>query len=223
MRSVTLRSGQLVGVGKILCLGRNYTEHAREMKSEPPKFPIVFLKPSTALLHNGGGIKIPPFSNELHHEVELVVLIGKECQNIAPDDAWSHIAGYGVGLDMTLRDVQSKAKKRGLPWTTAKGFDTSAPISTIAEKSAVLNPGELSISLKVNGKTRQNSNTSKMIFPIDHVVSYLSSIFTLEQGDLIFTGTPEGVGAVVPGDILEAKLESVGSLRVHVEHPLKEK
>ncbi|HEX9657029.1 MAG TPA: fumarylacetoacetate hydrolase family protein [Bacteroidota bacterium] len=218
MRTVTLRSGNAVGVGKILCLGRNYAEHAREMDSELPEFPIVFLKPSTALLADGGGIKIPSFSSELHHEVELVVLIGKECRNIALKDAWDHIAGYAVGLDMTLRDVQTEAKKRGLPWSVAKGFDTSAPISTIVEKSAVPNPSELSLSLSVNGKIRQNSNTNKMIFSIDHVVSYLSSIFTLEQGDLIFTGTPEGVGAVVPGDILEAKLESVGTLRVHVEH-----
>jgi len=219
MRTVTLRSGNVIGVGKILCLGRNYAEHVREMNSELPEFPIVFLKPSTALIADGGGIKIPSFSNELHYEVELVVLIGRECSSIAPKDAWDHIAGYAVGLDMTLRDIQSEAKKRGLPWSVAKGFDTSAPISTIVEKSAVQNPGQLSISLSVNGKIRQNSNTHKMIFSIDHVVSYLSSIFTLEQGDLIFTGTPEGVGAVVPGDILEAKLESVGTLRVYVEHP----
>ncbi len=203
-------------VGKILCLGRNYAGHAKEMKSDVPMEPVVFIKPSSAIIHDGDSICFPAFSQELHHEVEMVVLMGTGGKNIPKTEAINHVAGYGVGLDMTLRDVQSKAKKAGLPWSVAKGFDTSAPVSGFVARERVQNPHNLALRLKVNGELRQSGRTSDMIFPIDFVISYLSTIFTLEPGDLIFTGTPEGVAAVHRGDVLEAALETVSSLTVSV-------
>lgn len=218
MHSVILQGiNDRVVVGKILCLGQNYAAHAREMKSDIPTTPIVFLKPSTAIIANGGSVVMPEISNEVHHEVELVVLIGKTAKDISTGNAMEYIDGYGVGLDMTMRDVQRIAKNQGQPWAVAKGFDTSAPLSEFVPRTAVPDPQSLNIRLTVNGKVRQNANTREMIFPVDAIVAYLSSIFTLEQGDLIFTGTPEGVGAVTHGDFLFAEIESVGSLTVHIQ------
>ena len=201
-------------VGKIFCLGRNYAAHAKEMNTETPEAPIIFLKQSTAILHEGGEVVAPTFSKEVHHEVEMVVLIGREGRNISRERALDFVRGYAVGLDMTLRDIQADAKKRGLPWSVAKGFDTSAPISKFVDKEKVREPYNLDISLKINGRLRQHSNTRNMIFTIEEMIEYISSIFTLEAGDLIFTGTPEGVGEVASGDRLEAELESVGTLHV---------
>lgn len=203
-------------VGKILCLGRNYAAHAVEMKSDLPESPVVFIKPGTAIIGTGEDVVIPPISRELHHEVEMVVVIGKRGTNIPVSRAFDYVAGYAVGLDMTLRDIQSEAKKKGLPWSIAKGFDTSAPVSAVAPRHAIADPHSLDLSLTVNGEVRQHTNTGKMIFRIDYLISYLSMIFSLEPGDLIFTGTPEGVGPVVPGDILEGRLEGIGSIRVGV-------
>ena len=217
MKTVRFEDGEShLPVGKILCLGRNYPAHAKEMKAEVPSIPVVFLKPSTALLEPGGLIVIPPFSREVHHEVELVVVIGKDGRDITPREAMSHVAGYAVGLDMTLRDVQAEAKKKGLPWSVSKGFDTSAPLSSAVRCDAVADPHMLDIALRVNGTVRQSSNTRHMIFRIPDLIAYISGIFTLEAGDLIFTGTPEGVGPVAPGDTLKAELESVGTLTVGV-------
>ena len=199
-----------------MCLGRNYKAHAYEMHAEIPESPVVFLKPSSALLSSGSSIIRPKFSQQLHFEVELVVMIGKEGKFIQCHDAYDHIAGYGVGLDMTLRDVQADAKKRGLPWSVAKGFDTSAPVSEIVPRASVKDPHNLVLTLSVNGEIRQRGNTSEMIFPIDKTIEYLSSVFTLERGDLVFTGTPEGVGEVLPGDRLHAELESLVSLDVNI-------
>ncbi len=206
-----------IPVGKILCLGQNYAAHAREMKSEIPSRPIVFLKPSSAIISDGETMTAPDFSHEVHHEVELVVLIGKNGKNISRESAPEYIGGYGVGLDMTMRDVQREARNTGQPWTVAKGFDTSAPLSEFVPRTSIPDPHSLSIRLSVNGKERQNANTQDMIFRIDEIISYLSSIFTLERGDLIYTGTPEGVGTVIRGDILRAEIESIGSLTVHVQ------
>ena len=210
-------SPKQISVGKILCLGRNYAAHAKEMNAETPDAPVVFLKPSTALLPEGGLITLPPISKELHHEVEMVFLIGKNGKNIARDRAMDFVGGYAVGLDMTLRDVQADAKKKGLPWSTAKGFDTSAPVSKFVEKEQIKDPHNLDISLKVNGAERQRSNTRNMIFRIEDMIAFISTIFTLEVGDLIYTGTPEGVGPVVSGDILEAELATVATLKVSVQ------
>jgi 2-keto-4-pentenoate hydratase/2-oxohepta-3-ene-1,7-dioic acid hydratase in catechol pathway len=196
-----------LGVGKILCLGKNYAAHAKEMLSDVPTTPIVFMKPSTAIITGSDKIIIPQISKEVHHEVELVVVVGKEAKNISAKNAYDYIAGYAIGLDMTLRDVQSDAKKKGNPWTVAKGFDTSAPISEVIPKDQIKNPHALTITCKVNGALCQKSSTGKMIFTIDKIIEYISSIFTLEEGDLIFTGTPEGVGQVVTGDLIEAEIE----------------
>ena len=204
-------------VGKILCLGRNYAAHAREMQAEVPAVPVVFIKPSTAIIHDGDAIIIPPFSHELHHEVEMVVVIEKGGRDIPVEEAYTHVGGYAVGLDMTLRDIQENAKGKGLPWSVSKGFDTSAPVSPAVPKELIPDPHGLEISLSVNGRIRQHSSTEKMILPVPDIVSYLSGVFTLEPGDLIFTGTPEGVGAVVPGDLLEATLQQVGTLRVTIQ------
>ncbi len=187
--------------GKIVCLGRNYVEHAKEMKADIPGEPVLFLKPSTAILADGGTIIVPHFSHELHHEVELVALVTKGGSRIPRPDAISHIGGYAVGLDMTLRDVQANAKQKGLPWAVSKGFDTSAPLSSFVARNAVPDPHNLTISLAVNGTLKQHSTTRNMIFRLDEVLAYISTIFTLEPGDLIFTGTPEGVGPVQPGDV----------------------
>ena len=217
MRTVKLQdSNEGIPVAKVFGIGRNYVAHAAEMNAEISETPVVFLKPPTALIEDGGTVSIPAFAKELHHEVEMVVVIGKNGKNISREKAYDHVAGYAVGLDMTLRDVQAEAKKKGLPWTVAKGFDTSAPISPVVDRNKVANPHDLEISLRVNGKLRQQSNTKLMIFRVDKLIEYLSGIFTLERGDLIFTGTPDGVGAVVPGDMIEAELESVGRLRVNV-------
>ena len=205
-----------VPVAKIICLGRNYESHAREMGSEPPERPILFLKPPSAIIHDGESVILPQFSRELHHEVEMVVAIGKRGKEITVAAASGYISGFGVGLDMTLRDLQSEAKKKGLPWSVAKGFDTSAPVSEFVNAREVGDPGNLGIQLAVNGQLRQSSNTRKMIFSVQEIIAFVSSTFTLEEGDLIFTGTPEGVGRVDPGDVMEASLESVAQLRVTV-------
>ncbi len=203
-------------VGKILCLGRNYIEHVKEMKAEVSSKPVVFLKPSSAIIHDGENIIIPNFAKELHHEVELVIAIGSGGKNITAKNADDHILGYAVGLDMTLRDVQNEAKIKGLPWTVAKGFDTAAPISDIIEKDKISDPQTLTIMCKVNGEIRQKSSTSNMIFSIQTIIEFLSTIFTLEAGDLIFTGTPEGVGPVKPGDKIEAAIEGY----IKISHPV---
>lgn len=202
-----------IQINNIFCVGKNYADHAKEMGGDVPKEPIIFLKPTSAVIEDGQNIVIPKMSNNIHHEVELTVLIGKQGKNIPQSDALNYVAGYGLGLDMTMRDKQSEAKKGGNPWTISKGFDGSAPLSPFIEASKISDPHNLEISLKVNGKERQHSNTKNMIFRIDVLISFLSSIFTLEEGDIIYTGTPEGVAQVVSGDILEAEIPGVGSLK----------
>jgi acylpyruvate hydrolase len=206
-----------VRVGKILCVGRNYREHAREMNAEIPSFPVFFLKPPSALVFDGGSVVIPKISHDLHYEVEIVVLIGGGGKHIGEDEAIAHVAGYGIGLDMTLRDVQAEAKKKGLPWTTAKGFDTAAPVSTFVEQQAVPDIVNEEFRLLVNGELRQHSSASHMITSIPKLIAAASSLFTLEPGDLLFTGTPEGVGSVVHGDRLDASLGGHTHVSVRVE------
>jgi 2-keto-4-pentenoate hydratase/2-oxohepta-3-ene-1,7-dioic acid hydratase in catechol pathway len=152
----------------------------------------------------------------LHHEVELGIVIGKKCKSIKKNKALDYVLGYLLALDITARDIQDAAKKNGLPWSIAKGFDTFAPISDIVLKEIVKNPQNLDISLKVNGQLKQKSNTSFMIFSIEEIVEFISEIMTLEPGDLILTGTPEGVGEIKSGDIIEANLENIGSLKIFV-------
>jgi acylpyruvate hydrolase len=199
-------------IGKIVCVGRNYAEHAKELGNEIPGKPVLFLKPASALIYSGGQIIHPDYGNELHHEVELVLLIGETVKNAKGIEAENSIIGYGVGLDMTLRDVQDGLKKKGHPWTLAKCFDTSAVISDfVLKKDYQLMPDE-KLELKVNGMIKQSDSLKSMIFNPSEIVEYISSVMTVEKGDLIFTGTPAGVSKVNRGDKLEAKLGEIAEL-----------
>ncbi|KIH77908.1 2-keto-4-pentenoate hydratase/2-oxohepta-3-ene-1,7-dioic acid hydratase (catechol pathway) [Geoalkalibacter ferrihydriticus] len=209
-------SNRNFSIGKIICLGRNYAAHIQELGNEVPEEPVVFMKPATSIIRAGEKIVIPPYSRQCQHEVELALLIGRYGKNIPANEALNHIAGYGVALDMTLRDVQNRLKKKGLPWEIAKGFDTSCPISDFAPRAWVSDPHNLAVRLWVNGELRQDGHTSQMLHRIPNILAYLSRIFTLEEGDLILTGTPAGVGEVVAGDRLRAEIEQVGSLEVSV-------
>jgi len=209
-------STEEITVGKIVCVGRNYSEHAKELGNEIPEKPVLFLKPASALIYSGGEIIYPAFGNELHHEIELVLLIGETISKANNTKAQKGIIGYGVGLDMTLRDVQNELKKKGHPWTLAKCFDTSAVISDfVLKKDNQLKPDE-KLELKVNGEAKQSDTLKSMIFNPAEIVEYISSIMTLEKGDLIFTGTPAGVSKVNRGDKLEAKLGEVAELHCSV-------
>ncbi len=199
-------------VGKIVCVGRNYVAHAKELGNEVPEFPLIFLKPPSVLIRSGENIVHPEYSTDMHHEVELVLLIGKTLKNAGAQSAANSIAGYAVGLDMTLRDVQSELKKKGHPWTLSKVFDTSAAVSEFLPAGKYRITGSEKITLSVNGETRQNSVLKKMIFPPEKIVEYISKKMTLEEGDLIFTGTPEGVSKVNRGDKIEAEIENIGKL-----------
>lgn len=205
-----------IQIGKLVCLARSYKKHAQEMKSDITKDPLLFLKPASAVIFNGESIIIPKISKCLHHEVELGVVIGKRCKNVSHKEALNYVLGYLVALDITARDIQSEAKKKGHPWDIAKGFDTFAPISHVVLKENVSNPNNLDISLKVNKKIKQSSNTSNMIYSVERIIEFISQIMTLEPGDLILTGTPEGVDEIVTGDILEAQLDKICSLKVNV-------
>jgi 2-keto-4-pentenoate hydratase/2-oxohepta-3-ene-1,7-dioic acid hydratase in catechol pathway len=205
-----------ISIGKLVCLARTYKKHAEEMKSEIPKVPFLFFKPASSVIFDGDSIIYPNMSKCLHHEVELGVIIGKECKNISHDEALDYVLGYCLALDITARDIQSEAKKKGWPWSVAKGFDTFAPISEVVLKEEIANPNNLDLSLKVNGETRQDSNTKNMIFSVEEIIEFVSKVMTLEPGDLIMTGTPEGVNEIKKGDILEAQLGDICSLKVDV-------
>ena len=191
---------------KIICIGRNYIDHAKELNNPVPKQPMVFLKPTCTLLENGGEVILPQQSDDVHHEVEVVILIGKEGKNIAEGEALDYVAGYAIGIDMTARDVQSKAKAKGHPWSVAKGFETFAPISRFVKAGGTIDPDALQFSLSVDGTVRQSGNTADMIFNIPTLIQYLSTIFRLQPGDLVYTGTPAGVGPVEDGAKLVATL-----------------
>ena len=205
-----------VTIGKLICLSRTYKKHAEEMNSSVTEDPLFFLKPASAVIFNGESIIKPEMSKCLHHEVELGVVIGERCKNASQKDALDYVLGYLVALDVTARDIQSEAKKKGWPWDIAKGFDTFAPISDVVLKEEVPDPNNLDISLKVNGELRQSSNTNNMIYSVERIIEFISEIMTLDAGDLIMTGTPEGVGEIVPGDIIEAELGEICSLNVNV-------
>ena len=201
-----LAGGEPIQAGSVYCIGRNYAAHAAELNNPVPKSPLVFLKPASSLLQSGGTVYLPESSQDVHHEVEVVVLIGESGKAIGVDDAPNYIAGVGVGVDMTARDIQSRAKEKGHPWSIAKGFDGFAPLSRMADPEMVGDLGNLALQLTVNGEVRQSGTTANMLWPIANLISYLSSIFTLYPGDLVFTGTPEGVGPVKSGDQLQAVL-----------------
>ena len=211
--SVPVAGGGSFPVRRVFCVGRNYAEHAREMGHDPDReLPFFFTKPADSLVIGGADMPYPPMTSDLHHEMEQVVAIGTGGADIAEADAMKHVWGYTVGLDMTRRDLQGEAKKLGRPWDMGKGFDHSAPIGTMVPAAGV-NPGKGKIELNVNGEVRQSSDLDKLIWSVPEVIAYLSKLVRLEPGDLIFTGTPEGVAAVKRGDILEGFVEGVGTVR----------
>ena len=217
MKTARMSTGAELPIGKIICIGRNYAEHVRELGNELPEAPVIFMKPASCVIDDGGTIVIPPYSGDCHHEAELALLIGREGKNIAADEAMEHVAGYGVAIDLTLRDVQAEHKKKGLPWEIAKGFDTACPLSRFTPAHEINDPHNLPIRLEVNDQLRQDGSTSMMIHNIPAIVSYMSGIFTLEPGDVILTGTPAGVGPLKSGDRVTAEIAGVGRLQVQVK------
>jgi 5-carboxymethyl-2-hydroxymuconate isomerase len=217
MKKIKIKNREEVIIGKIVCVGRNYAAHASELGNEVPEKPILFLKPASAVIYSGDKIIHPEFSSDMHHEAELVLLIGSDIRNASENDAEKAIAAYGVGLDMTLRDIQNELRKKGLPWTIAKCFDTSAVLSDfISVKDYKLTLNE-EITLTVNNVVKQNEKLNLMIFPPVQLVEYISSVMKLEAGDLIYTGTPAGVGRVNRGDKIFASITEVGALECSVE------
>ncbi|PPQ89443.1 hypothetical protein CVT25_012822 [Psilocybe cyanescens] len=190
---------------KIVAIGRNYAAHAKELNNAVPKEPFFFLKPTSSYLSPGGRLEIPQ-GILAHHEVELGVVIGKGGRDITQENAESHIAGYTLAVDMTARNLQDKVRKAGLPWSAAKGFDTFTPVGQFLPKETVKDAHDLRVSLKINGVTKQDGTTADMIFRIPRLIEHVSSIMSLEEGDVILTGTPSGVGPVVPGDKVECAL-----------------
>lgn len=195
-------------VRNIYCIGRNYAQHAKEMGSPIPKMPLVFLKPLGTICYNNASISLPVQSDDIHFEAEIVIAISKSGKNISHGTAMDYIAGYGVGIDFTARDIQQLAKKQGHPWSVAKGFDDFAPISEFIPPTEIEDPDNMDIKLFQNGFVKQHGNSSEMIFPIPNLITFLSQIYTLHPGDLIFTGTPEGVCQVSSGDKLEVLLNN---------------
>ena len=211
----------LFPVHRIYCVGRNYEEHAKEMGFTGREPPFFFLKPADALVVVAEGatgqIPYPSLTQNLHHEIELVVAIGTGGRNIPASEAMSHVYGYAVGLDMTRRDLQGEMKKQGRPWCIGKGFDHSAPMGPIT-RAADAGPVEhAEISLDVNGQNRQKSSIEKLMWNISEIIEHLSAAWELQPGDLIFTGTPEGVGAVKSGDLMVGAVGGIGQLRVHIQ------
>lgn len=202
---------------KIIAVGRNYADHIEELKNERPTEPVIFSKPETALLKGNEDFYMPDFSQDVHHEVELVVRISKIGKNIDEKFAHKYYQEIGLGIDFTARDVQSRLKAKGLPWELAKAFDGSAPVSSFLPKEQFESLNNLGFDLSVNGVVRQQGNTSMMLYSIDYLIAFISRYFTLKVGDLIFTGTPKGVAAVQPGDELVAQLEGQEMLRFLVK------
>jgi len=210
-------TGETFPVRRVYCIGRNYAEHAREMGANPEREPpFFFAKPADALLAGDLDLPYPPATGELHHEVELVVALGRGGSDIPAETALDHVWGYGVGLDMTRRDLQAEAKKAGRPWDMAKGFDHSAPIGLLVPAERLPAPHKGAITLAVNGSIRQQGDLADMIWSVAESIAALSRLVRLAPGDLIFTGTPAGVGAVGRGDVLEGAIEGVGTVRTRI-------
>ena len=210
-------------IRRVYCVGRNYEEHAKEMGFTGREPPFFFMKPGDAVVPveagQTGAIRYPSLTGNLHHEIELVAAIGLGGANIAAKDAMKHIYGYAVGLDMTRRDLQGEMKKQGRPWCIGKGFDESAPMGPITPAAQAGDIERAEIFLQVNGKDRQRSHVSKLIWNLGEIIEHLSSAWTLQSGDLIFTGTPEGVAAVVPGDVMHGGVAGLAELSVRVTAP----
>jgi fumarylpyruvate hydrolase len=206
-------SNKAFPVGRIYCVGRNYAEHAREMGHDPDREPpFFFMKPADAIVQNGATIPYPQMTKDLHHEIEMIVAIGKGGSDIPEGKALEHVFGYGVGLDMTRRDLQWEAKKMGRPWEMGKAFDNSAPCTALKTVAMVGHPAKGAIWLKVNGELKQKGDLAEMIWNVPETISYLSKLITLRPGDIIMSGTPAGVGPVKAGDKLEGHVDGVGDL-----------
>ncbi len=203
---------------KIIAVARNYRAHADEMNADVPEQPRFFLKPPSALVAHGGEVILPRASARVEYEVELAVIMGSMVRSITPESVKEAVLGYTIMVDVTARDIQAEAKKSGMPWTIAKGFDTFAPMGPRIVAPDAIDPSNLGIWLNVNGSPRQRGNTSQMIFAIEDLVSYISSIMTLEPMDIIATGTPAGVGPMQEGDVIEAGIERIGVLRFTAVH-----
>ncbi|HEX7003559.1 MAG TPA: fumarylacetoacetate hydrolase family protein [Trueperaceae bacterium] len=202
-------------VRRIYCVGRNYADHAVEMGHDPDKEPpFFFTKPADAIVPGGGEVPFPVATEELHHEIELVVALAGGGSDIKTEDALQHVYGYGVGLDMTRRDLQAVAKKMGRPWDMAKGFDRSAPISALVTAAEIGHPEAGAIWLEVDGERRQNGDLAQQIWKVPETIAYLSTLVTLAPGDLIMTGTPAGVNAVAPGSSLHGHIDGIGEIEV---------
>jgi len=207
-----------LAVHRIYCVGKNYADHAREMGEDPSQStPVFFSKPADALVHGQDRIPFPGRTENLHYEVELVVALGKEGSNVTRDQAMDLVFGYGVGIDFTRRDLQAEAKAAGRPWDVAKGFDNSAPVSAIHPVSQVGILDHADISLSVNGELRQRGDIADMIWSVPEIIAELSTYFALRPGDLIFTGTPAGVGKVEPGDIVQASIAGLDEITVQLD------
>ncbi|MBC8054441.1 MAG: fumarylacetoacetate hydrolase family protein [Sphingobacteriaceae bacterium] len=193
---------------KIIAVGRNYADHAKELNNSVPDSPVIFLKPDTAVLKDNKPFYLPDFSEEIHHEIEIVIKISKEGKHISPKFALNYYEEIGLGIDFTARDIQQKHKEKGLPWELAKAFDHSAPISRFVKKSDFIDLYQIQFRLDINGKTKQAGNTKDMIFSFEQLIAFISQYITLKKGDLIFTGTPAGVGKVAIGDKLTGYLEN---------------
>ena len=204
-------------VNRIYCVGRNYADHAREMGHDPDREPpFFFMKPASAIVTDGENMRYPSLSNDVHHEIEMVVAIGEGGANIPADKALEHVYGYGVGLDMTRRDLQGEAKKMGRPWDTGKAFDQSAPCSALVPVAECGHPSKGSIRLMVNGEVRQEGDLNQMIWNVPDTIAYLSTLFTLQPGDLIFSGTPAGVGSIKKGDVLVGEVAGLPVLKTQI-------
>ena len=204
-------------VRRIWCVGRNYAAHIVEMGYDPNREePFFFAKPADAIVQDGGVVPYPPQTKNMHYELEMVVALGKGGVNVAVDKALDHVFGYGVGLDMTRRDLQFAARDRGRPWEMGKGWDHSAPCSALAPAAKIGHPSKGIIKLTVNGQVKQNSDLGAMIWKVPEMISYLSALVALAPGDLIYSGTPDGVGPVVKGDKLAGEIEKVGTLNVTI-------
>ena len=193
---------------KIIAVGRNYAEHAKELNNEIPVEPVIFMKPDTAVLKDNKPFYLPDFSEEIHHEVEIILKVSKEGKHISEKFSGNYFEEFGLGVDLTARDIQQKHKEKGLPWELAKAFDNSAPISRFVNKTTFEDLYNLNFHLDINGKTVQAGNTKDLLFSFEHLIAFISQYITLKKGDLIFTGTPAGVGRVAIGDKLTGYIEN---------------
>ena len=202
---------------KIICVGRNYVEHINELKNKKSSFPVLFIKPDSSLILKNNPFLIPDFAHNIHHEIEFIIKISKVGKHIQSKYSYKYYDKIGIGIDFTARTLQKELQSKGLPWEKAKAFDGSCFVGNWIDKNEFLDLGNINFSLKKNGKIRQSSNTSKMIWKIDDLISYISKFFTLKIGDIIFTGTPSGVGNVEKNDILEGYIENKKIFKLEIK------